>query len=82
MVDGHPPYEIFTDAGAKEAKDQVDFLHGDLGHKGALQSLTFAEADVSGGDVYDATFADKSSVQFTLFLSPDGKIETVIGQPY
>ncbi|MGZ3304949.1 MAG: S41 family peptidase [Asticcacaulis sp.] len=82
MADGHPPDEIFTEDGRNEAHKQVAFLQNDLGHRGALQSLVFAEVDPNGGDVYDATFADSTSIQFTIFLAPDGKIETVIGQPY
>ncbi len=82
MASGRPDYSLFTADGAKEARDEVDFLHNDIGRRGALQSLIFAEVDLSGGDVYEATFADKSTVQFTILLSPEGKIETVIGQPY
>jgi len=82
MASNQLDYRLFTEDGAKEAKEEVDFLHNDLTSRGALQSLTFAEVDVSGGDVYEAIFADKSSVQFTILLSPDGKIETVFGQPY
>ncbi len=82
MADGHPPEDIFTADGAVEAAKVVSFLQKDIGRRGALKSLVFAEAGSNGGDVYDATFADDSSVQFTLFLTPDGKIDTVIGQPY
>jgi len=82
MADGHPPRDIFSADGAMGADKDVTFLQTDLSRRGALQNLVFAGVDPTGGDVYEATFADKSSIQFTIFLAPDGKIDTVVGEPY
>lgn len=82
MAEGQPPYDLFTEEGAAQARKEVTFLKGDLGHRGAIQTLTFAGVDPYGGDIYDLTFVDGSAIQLTIFLSLNGKIETVVGQPY
>lgn len=82
MAGGRPPFDLFTEEGLKEAKLDPGFLQADLGRRGGLESLTFKAVDPYGGDTYDAIFTDKSKVQFTIFLSKEGKIETVLGQPH
>ncbi len=82
IVSGHPPFEIMTDDMVKQMKDSASFIQGDLSPRGALQEVTFIRVDLSGGDVYDFKFANKSTVRFTIALAPDGRISSVWGQPY
>ncbi len=82
IVAGHLPDEIFAPDGFKQDDDFLPVLQANMVRRGALQSLTFAEVALGGGDVYEATFADKSRVQYTVYLNDDGKLLFVQFQPY
>ncbi len=82
LTAGHPPEDILGADFLKDMKPYFSFFGDDLRRRGALQTLTFAQVDVTGADVYDATFADKSSVQYIILLGPDGKIVSCDGQEY
>lgn len=82
MVDGRPPYDMMSDDFATETKNDLSFLQADIGRRGTLQSLTFAEVELSGADAYDAKFTDGSKIRFTIALGVDGKIIRIWGQPY
>lgn len=82
MAEGQPPYDILSDNAAKDAKAFLPFFQAQLSPRGALQSLTFVEIDETGADVFDAVFADKSSLRFSITLEPDGKIASCIFGPH
>ncbi len=81
MANGHPPYDIMSDAVGEMMKAAVDFMPADLSRRGALHSVTFLWVDLYGADIYDLTFDDQSTLRFAITLGPDGKITKVMGQP-
>ncbi len=81
LADGHPPYDLLDDEMANATRQQLPFLQSDLSRRGALESLTFVEVDLTGADIYEGRFADKSSMRFGITLGPDGKIVMIWAQP-
>ncbi len=81
MAQGQPPFDILSDGAAKDARAFLPFFQQQLSSRGVLQTLVFVAVDAAGADIYDATFADKSVLRFTIVMSPDGKIVSCMFGP-
>ena len=81
MAQGQPPFDILGDNAAKDARAFLPFFQQQLSQRGALQNLAFVAVDAAGADIYDATFADKSVLRFTIVMGPDGRIVSCMFGP-
>ena len=77
---GHLPDDLMSARGSRPTAEFMPLIQARFAEQGALTSLTFAEVSVGGGDVYEATFADKSRMQCTVYLNADGKLDYVLTQ--
>jgi hypothetical protein len=73
LARGEPDYTLLEDDTAQTVRMQLPMLHGLYSQLGAIQSMTFAEVDAFGADVYDVKQAN-GAVRVALALSPEGKI--------
>jgi hypothetical protein len=78
---GEPNYDLLTDGIAALTRQQLPMLHGMFTRLGAIETVSFAEIDPSGSDVYDVKLAN-GSIRFIIALAPDGKtVLAGIGPP-
>jgi hypothetical protein len=82
LVAGHMREDLLATNSSRPPSQFLPTLLAAMRTRGELQSLTFAAVALGGGDVYEATFADKSKFQYTIYLNEDGKILYVLSQPY
>jgi len=82
IIAGQLPDDLFAARASRPDAAFLPVLHADYVGRGALQTLTFANVALGGGDVYEANFADKSRIQLTVYLNEDGKLDYVLDQPY
>jgi hypothetical protein len=77
---GKPDYEHMSPGLAAATRQQLPQLQATLTQVGALQSLTFKGVGPGGDDIYSAKF-EKGSLEYQIWLGPDGKVESANVRP-
>jgi len=81
MSAGHPQDSVLSAEEAKNEKPAVAFFQQALSPHGVVQSVQFVEVELTGHDVYDVSFADKSVFRFHILMGADGKISEIFFAP-
>jgi hypothetical protein len=77
---GKPDYDAMSSGLANVTRQQLPQLQSTITQLGALQSLTFKGVGPAGPDIYQVKF-DKGSLEYRIWLSPDGKVESAGVRP-
>jgi CubicO group peptidase (beta-lactamase class C family) len=77
---GKPDYDQMSPGLAAATRQQLPQLQASLAQAGALQSLTFKGVGPGGADIYSAKF-ENGSLEYRIWLGPDGKIESASVRP-
>jgi hypothetical protein len=73
LARGEPNYDLLSPGLQEATRQQLPRLKEIFTSLGALESVTFVNVDVQGGDVFDVKFAS-GALTWTIALTPDGKI--------
>jgi CubicO group peptidase (beta-lactamase class C family) len=71
---GKPDYDTMSSALAGVTRQQLPQLQAKVTELGAIQSITFKAVGPAGPDIYDVKF-EKGSLEYRIWLTPDGKVE-------
>jgi CubicO group peptidase (beta-lactamase class C family) len=77
---GKPNYDRMSPGLANVTRRQLTGLQSMIVGMGALQSIAFKGVGPGGADIYQVKF-EKGSLDYRVWLSPDGKIESANFQP-
>jgi hypothetical protein len=77
---GKPDYDTMSSGLAAATRQQLPQLQSSVTGLGALQSVTFKGVGPAGPDIYQVKF-DKGSLEYRIWLAPDGKIESANVHP-
>jgi hypothetical protein len=77
---GKPDYLQMSPGLAAATRQQLPQLQASLAQAGALQSLTFKGVGPGGADIYSAKF-ENGSMEYRIWLGPDGKVESASVRP-
>ena len=77
---GKPNYEQMSPGLANVTRQQLTGLQSVIVGMGALQSIAFKGVGPGGADIYQVKF-EKGSLDYRVWLSADGKIESANFRP-
>jgi hypothetical protein len=77
---GKPNYDLMSPGLADITRQQLPQLQSMIVDLGALQSVTFKGVGPGGADIYQVKF-EKGSLEYRIWLAPDGKIESANVRP-
>jgi hypothetical protein len=77
---GKPNYDLLSPGLANATRQQLPQLQSMITGLGALQSVNFKGVGPGGADIYEVTF-EKGSLEYRIWLGPDGKIESANVRP-
>jgi hypothetical protein len=77
---GKPNYDLMSPNLANATRQQLSQLQSMITGTGALQSVTFKGVGPGGADIYQIKF-EKGSLDYRIWLGPDGKIENANVRP-
>jgi len=77
---GKPDYDLMSAGLANATRQQLPQLQPTIAGLGALQSLKFTGVGPGGADIYQVKF-EKGSLEYRVWLRPDGKIESANVRP-
>jgi CubicO group peptidase (beta-lactamase class C family) len=77
---GKPNYDLMSPRLAAATRQQLPDLQSGLVTLGALQSVRFKGVGPGGADIYQVKF-EKGSIDYRIWLSPDGEIESANVRP-
>ena len=77
---GKPDYGSMSPGLAEATRQQLTQLQSSIIQLGALQSLTFKGVGPGGADIYSAKF-ENGSLEYRIWLGPDGKVESANVRP-
>jgi len=77
---GKPNYGLMSPGLADITRQQLPQLQSMIVDLGALQSVTFKGVGPGGADIYQVKF-EKGSLEYRIWLAPDGKIESANVRP-
>jgi hypothetical protein len=80
LVAGKPPYDLMSAGLANATRQQLTGIQSTFAGLGPLQSITFKEVGSGGADVYRVKF-EKGSIDFRIWLAPDGKVDSATFRP-
>lgn len=72
---GKPNYDLMSAGLASATRQQLQGLQSMVNGMGALESVTFKGVGPGGADIYQVKF-EKGSLDYRVWLSPDGKTES------
>ena len=72
LARGEPNYDLLTAGMQNVTRQQLPQLQQRFQQLGAIQSVTFVEVDMQGGDAFDVIFAN-GSLRWSIVVLPDGK---------
>lgn len=75
-----PNYDLLSPGLASATRQQLPELQAMIIGLGALQSVTFKGVGPGGADIYQLKF-EKGSLDFRIWLGPDGKTENASVRP-
>jgi CubicO group peptidase (beta-lactamase class C family) len=77
---GQPTYDLMSPGLADLTRQQLPQLQSMIVELGALQSVTFKGVGPGGADIYQVKF-EKGSLEYRIWLAPDGKVESANVRP-
>jgi hypothetical protein len=77
---GKPSYDLMSAELARTTRQQLPQLQSMIDGMGALQSLNFKGVGPGGADIYQVKF-EKGSLDYRIWLGPDGKPENALVRP-
>jgi CubicO group peptidase (beta-lactamase class C family) len=77
---GKPNYDLMSTGLATATRQQLPQLQSMIAGMGALQLVTFKGVGPGGADIYQVKF-EKGSLDYRIWLGPDGKTESAIVRP-
>lgn len=77
---GKPNYDLMSSNLAEATRQQLPQLQKMVTDLGALQSVTFKGVGPGGADIYEIKF-EKGSLDYRIWMAPDGKIERANVRP-
>jgi CubicO group peptidase (beta-lactamase class C family) len=77
---GKPNYDLLSSGLANATRQQLLQLQSMITGLGALQSVNFKGVGPGGADIYQVKF-EKGSLEYRIWLGPDGKIESANVRP-
>ena len=75
MREGKPDYDSMSTGLANATRQQMAQIQPTIIQLGAIQSLTFKGVGPLGPDIYEVKF-ENGSLEYRIWLSPDGKVES------
>ena len=80
LIAGKPNYEMMSPGLANATRQQLTGIQTEFAGFGALQSITFKGVGPGGADIYQVKF-EKGSIDYRIWLSPDGKVDSANFRP-
>ncbi len=77
---GKPNYDLMSPGLANATRQQLTGIQSMFAGFGALQSITFKGVGPGGADIYQVKF-EKSSIDYRVWLAPDGKVDSANFRP-
>jgi hypothetical protein len=77
---GKPNYDLLSSGLANATRQQLPQLQSMITGLGALLSVTFKGVGPGGADIYQVKF-EKGSLDYRIWLGPDGKIDSANVRP-
>ena len=80
LIAGKPNYDLMNPGLADATRRQLPGIQSMFAGFGALQSIAFKGVGPGGADIYQVKF-EKSSIDYRVWLAPDGKVESANFRP-
>jgi hypothetical protein len=80
LAQGKPNYDMMSPGLAEATRNQLPQMQPMIAQLGALQSVTFKSVGPGGADVYSVKF-EKGALEYRIWLSPDGKVDSANFHP-
>ena len=80
LTAGKPDYDQMSPGLANVTRQQLSGIQSTFTGLGALQSITFKGVGPGGADIYQVKF-EKGALDFRIWLSPDGKVDSANFRP-
>jgi CubicO group peptidase (beta-lactamase class C family) len=80
LIAGKPNYDLMSPGLADATRQQLPGIQSMFAGFGALQSITFKGVGSGGADIYQVKF-EKASIDYRIWLAPDGKVESANFRP-
>jgi CubicO group peptidase (beta-lactamase class C family) len=80
LIAGKPDYDLMSPGLANATRQQLTGIQSMFAGFGALQSITFKGVGPGGADIYQVKF-EKASIDYRLWLMPDGKVDSANFRP-
>jgi CubicO group peptidase (beta-lactamase class C family) len=77
---GQPDYDLMSPALAAVTRQQLPQLQPSIAQLGSVQSVSFKGVGPAGADIYQVKF-ENGSLEFRIWLAPDGKIGSANFRP-
>ena len=77
---GKPNYDLMSPDLANATRQQLTGIQAMIAGLGALQPITFKGVGPGGADIYQIKF-EKSSIDYRIWLAPDGKVDRANFRP-
>ena len=80
LIAGKPNYDLMSAGLATATRQQLTGIQSMFAGFGALQSIAFKGVGPEGDDIYQVKF-EKGSIDYRVWLAPDGKVESANFRP-
>ena len=80
LIAGKPHYDLMSPDLAAATRQQLTGIQSMFAGFGTLQSISFKGVGPGGADIYQVKF-DKGSIDYRIWLAPDGKVESAGFRP-
>ena len=80
LIAGKPDYDRMSPGLANATRQQLTGIQSMFAGFGALQSIAFKGVGPGGADIYQVKF-EKGSIDYRIWLAPDGKVESANFRP-
>ena len=80
LIAGKPNYDLMSPGLAGVTRQQLTGIQSTFAEFGALQSIAFKGVGPGGADIYQVKF-EKGSLDYRIWLAPDGKVESANFRP-
>jgi CubicO group peptidase (beta-lactamase class C family) len=80
LIAGKPNYDLMSPGLANATRQQLTGIQSMFVGFGVLQSITFKGVGPGGADIYQVKF-EKGSIDYRIWLAPDGKVDSANFRP-
>jgi hypothetical protein len=80
LQQGKPNYDLMSPGLAEATRQQLPQLKPMIAGLGTLLSVKFTGVGTGGADIYQVKF-EKGSLEYRIWLGPDGKVESANVRP-